>query len=140
MDYYLKYLSTATKLKNVRIQTESKIRHLEKEIERLKIQIIQPAVIPQTDKEIIDLFNLVCEVAFITPHDLLHGGRHQKIIQARFCFIYLAYEVGFGYSEIGRFLNKHHSSCIHAKIEFEKWLELGYKYENWLYNECKKRL
>lgn len=140
MDYYLKYLATASKLKNVRIQSESKIRKLEKEIDRLKIQIIQPVIIPQKDKELVSLFNIVCEAAMITPSDLMDGGRKQEFIQARFCFIYLAHEHGYGCSELGRFMNKHHSSIIHGRNEFEKWLQFGYKYEVGLYNACKSLL
>jgi chromosomal replication initiation ATPase DnaA len=140
MDYYLKYLATASKLKNVRIQAESKIRKLEKEIDKLKIEIIKPAIIPQKDKELVSLFNIVCEAAMITPSDLMIGGRKQEFIQARFCFIYLAHEHGYGCSELGRFMNKHHSSIIHGRNEFEKWLQFGYKYEVGLYNGCKSLL
>ena len=140
MDYYLKYLATASKLKNVRIQAESKIRKLEKEIDKLKIEIIQPAIIPQKNKELVYLFNIVCEAGMITPSDLMNGGRKQEFIQARFCFIYLACEHGYGCSELGRFMNKHHSSIIHGRNEFEKWLQFGYKYEVGLYNDCKSLL
>jgi chromosomal replication initiation ATPase DnaA len=140
MDYYLKYLATASKLKNVRIQAESKIRKLEKEIDKLKIEIIKPAIIPQKDKELLYLFNIVCEAAMITPSDLMIGGRKQEFIQARFCFIYLAHEHGYGCSELGRFMNKHHSSIIHGRNEFEKWLQFGYKYEVGLYKNCKEML
>lgn len=140
MDYYHKYLQVSKKLQNNNIQREAKIRMLESEITRLKVQLINPVMIPEFNTELIDILQVVCECAMVTKEDILKGGRKQEFIQARFCFCYLAWKSGFGCSEVGRFLNKHHTTIIHANNEFEKWLELGYKYEVNLYNKCKERL
>ena len=140
MDYYLKYLEVSRKLKNNNVQREAKISILEREIQRLKIQLINPVIIPEFNKDLKDILHIVSECSMVTPSDILRGGRKQEYVVARFCFCYLAHKSGFGCSEVGRFLNKDHTTIIHARNQFEKWLELGYKYEVNLYKKCEARL
>jgi len=140
MDYYHKYLEVKRKLQNNNIQREAKIRILEREIQRLKIQIINPVIIPEFSKELKDLLQIVSECSMVTPNDILQGGRRQEYVVARFCFCKLAHELGFGCSEVGRFLNKDHTSIIYAHNRFSEWLDLGYKLEMNLYKKCKEML
>jgi chromosomal replication initiation ATPase DnaA len=138
MDFYNKYLDTARKLKNVQLINQSKIRELEKEIQRLKIQIINPKQIPQYDRELIKILSAVSESSMITQSDIIGLSRQRSVAVVRFCFMYIAHESGFTLSEIGRFLNRHHSTVIHGVRAFEKFIEIGYKYECRVYQEAKK--
>ena len=138
MDFYNKYLDTARKLKNVQLINQSKIRELEREIQRLKIQIINPKQIPQYDRELIKILSAVSESSMITQGDIIGLSRQRSVAVVRFCFMYIAHESGFTLSEIGRFLNRHHSTVIHGVRAFEKFIEIGYKYECRVYEEAKK--
>jgi chromosomal replication initiation ATPase DnaA len=138
MDFYNKYLDTARKLKNVQLINQSKIRELEKEIQRLKIQIINPKTIPQYDRELIKILSAVSESSMITQGDIIGLSRQRSVAVVRFCFMYIAHESGFTLSEIGRFLNRHHSTVIHGVRAFEKFIEIGYKYECRVYEDAKK--
>ena len=138
MDFYNKYLDTARKLKNVQLINQSKIRELEKEIQRLKIQIINPKTSPQYDRELIKILSAVSESSMITQGDIIGLSRQRSVAVVRFCFMYIAHESGFTLSEIGRFLNRHHSTVIHGVRAFEKFIEIGYKYECRVYEEAKK--
>ena len=140
MDFYNKYLDTARKLKNVQLINQSKIRELEKEIQRLKIQIINPKTIPQYDRELIKILSAVSESSMITQGDIIGLSRQRSVAVVRFCFMYIAHESGFTLSEIGRFLNRHHSTIIHGVRAFEKFIDIGYKYECRVYEEAKKLL
>ena len=141
MDYYLKYLDTTKKLKNSRILSESRIRELETEVQKLKIQLINPATPPNANRELLAILKAVSQVSMITPGDITGPERRRSISVVRFCFMYIAKEYGFTHSEIGRFVNRDHSTVIHGVKSYENYIEMGgYKYEKRIYNEAKEIL
>jgi len=138
MDFYNKYLDTSRKLKNVQKISESRIRELEKEIYKLKIQLINPATPPNANRELIAILKAVSEVSMITPGDITGPERKRSISIVRFCFMYIAKEYGFTHAAIGRFVNRDHSTVIHGVKCYENCLELqGYRYEKRIYQEAK---
>jgi chromosomal replication initiation ATPase DnaA len=140
MDFYNKYLDTSRKLKNVQKISESRIRELESEIYKLKIQLINPATPPNANKELLSILKALSEVSMVTPGDITGPERKRPISIVRFCFMHIAKEYGFTHSAIGRFVNRDHSTVIHGVNNFQSWIELGYKYETRIYNDAKKIL
>jgi chromosomal replication initiation ATPase DnaA len=140
MDYYLKYLDTSRKLKNFQKMSESRIRELEKEIYKLKVQLINPATPPNANRELITILQAVAEASMVTPGDIVGPERKRSISIVRFCLMFIAKENGFTHAAIGRFVNRDHSTVIHGVRCFENYLELGYKYELRIYNDSKKIL
>ena len=140
MDYYLKYLDTSRKLSNVQKLSESRIRELEREIYKLKIQLINPATPPNANKELLSILKAVSEASMVTMGDLVGTERKRSISVVRFCFMYIAKEYGFTHSVIGRFVNRDHSTVIHGVNNYESWIELGYKYETRIYKDAKEIL
>jgi chromosomal replication initiation ATPase DnaA len=140
MDYYLKYLDATRKLSNTQKISESRIRELESEVNKLKIQLINPATPPNANRELLAILKAVSEVSMVTPGDLVGPERKRSISVVRFCFMYIAKEYEFTHAAIGRFVNRDHSTVIHGVNNYESWLELGYKYETRIYNEAKEIL
>ena len=140
MDFYLKYLDATRKLQNNQKISESRIRELESEVYKLKIQLINPATPPNANRELIAILQAVSEVSMITPGDITGPERKRSISIVRFCFMYIAKEYGFTHSVIGRFVNRDHSTVIHGVNNYESWLELGYKYETRIYKDAKEIL
>ncbi len=140
MDYYLKYLDKSRKLSNTQKVSESRIRELETEIQKLKIQLINPTTPPNANRELVAILKAVSEVSMVTPGDITGPERKRSISVVRFCFMYIAKEYDFTHAAIGRFVNRDHSTVIHGVKNYESWLELGYKYETRIYNDAKKIL
>ena len=140
MDYYLKYLDTSRKLSNVQKLSESRIRELENEVQKLKIQLINPATPPNANKELLAILKAVSEVSMITPGDLVGPERKRSISVVRFCFMYIAKEYEFTHASIGRFVNRDHSTVIHGVKNYDSWIELKYKYETRIYKDAKEIL
>jgi chromosomal replication initiation ATPase DnaA len=140
MDFYLKYLDAARKLSNVQKMSESRIRELESEVNKLKIQLINPATPPNANREMLAILRAVSEVSMVTPGDITGPERKRPISIVRFCFMYIAKEYEFTHAAIGRFVNRDHSTVIHGVNNYESWLELGYKYETRIYEDAKKIL
>jgi chromosomal replication initiation ATPase DnaA len=140
MDYYLKYLDASRKLKNTEKMSESRIRELESEVYKLKVQLINPATPPNANREMLAILRAVSEVSMVTPGDIIGPERKRPISIVRFCFMYIAKDYGFTHAAIGRFVNRDHSTVIHGVKCYENYLELGYKYETRIYEEAKEIL
>tara|TARA_R110000868_G_scaffold96871_1_gene266472 strand:- start:157 stop:588 length:432 start_codon:yes stop_codon:yes gene_type:complete len=140
MDYYLKYLDKSRKLSNTQKVSESRIRELETEVQKLKIQLINPATPPNANKELLAILKAVSEVSMVTPGDLTGPERKRSISVVRFCFMYIAKEYEFTHAAIGRFVNRDHSTVIHGVKNYDSWIELKYKYETRIYKDAKKIL
>ena len=140
MDYYLKYLDASRKLRNTQKMSESRIRELESEVYKLKIQLINPATPPNTNRELIAILQAVSEVSMVTPGDITGPERKRSISIVRFCVMFISKEYGFTHAVIARFLNRDHSTVIHGVKCYENYLELGYKYEKRIYEEAKEIL
>jgi chromosomal replication initiation ATPase DnaA len=140
IDYYTKYLDVTRKLNSVQKINESRIRELEKEIHKLKIQIINPIKAPIENKQMMEILQAVSEATMVTQHDIIGLERKRSISVVRYCFIYIAKEYNFTLAEIARFVNRHHATVIHALGNYEHWLSVGYKYETKIYKDAKEIL
>jgi chromosomal replication initiation ATPase DnaA len=140
MDYYLKYLDASRKLQNTQKMSESRIRELESEVQKLKVQLINPRKLPDENKELIAILQAVSEVSMVTPMDITGPERKRPISIVRFCLMYIAKDYGFTHAAIGRFVNRDHSTVIHGVKCYENYIELKYKYETRIYNDAKKIL
>jgi chromosomal replication initiation ATPase DnaA len=140
MDYYLKYLDATRKLQNTQKMSESRIRELESEVNKLKIQLINPRKLPDENKELIAILQAVSEASMVTPMDITGPERKRPISIVRFCLMYIAKDYGFTHAAIGRFVNRDHSTVIHGVKCYENYLELKYKYETRIYKDAKKIL
>jgi chromosomal replication initiation ATPase DnaA len=140
MDYYLKYLDATRKLQNTQKMSESRIRELESEVNKLKIQLINPRKLPDENKELIAILQAVSEASMVTPMDITGPERKRPISIVRFCLMYIAKDYGFTHAAIGRFVNRDHSTVIHGVKCYENYIELKYKYETRIYNDAKKIL
>jgi len=140
MDYYLKYLDAARKLKNTQKMSESRIRELESEVYKLKIQLINPATPPNANREMLAILRAVSEVSMVTTGDITGPERKRPISIVRFCVMFIAKEYGFTHAVIARFLNRDHSTVIHGVKTYQHYIELGYKYEKRIYEEAKNIL
>ena len=140
MDYYLKYLDATRKLQNTQKMSESRIRELESEVQKLKVQLINPRKLPDENKELIAILQAVSEVSMVMPMDITGPERKRPISIVRFCLMYIAKDYGFTHAAIGRFVNRDHSTVIHGVKCYENYIELKYKYETRIYNDAKKIL
>ena len=140
MDFYLKYLDAARKLRNTQKMSESRIRELESEVQKLKVQLINPRKLPDENKELIAILQAVSEASMVTPMDITGPERKRPISIVRFCLMYIAKDYGFTHAAIGRFVNRDHSTVIHGVKCYENYLELKYKYETRIYKDAKKIL
>jgi chromosomal replication initiation ATPase DnaA len=140
MDYYLKYLDASRKLQNTQKMSESRIRELESEVQKLKVQLINPRKLPDENKELIAILQAVSEVSMVTPMDITGPERKRPISIVRFCLMYIAKDYGFTHAAIGRFVNRDHSTVIHGVKCYQNYIELKYKYETRIYNDAKKIL
>jgi len=140
MDYYLKYLDATRKLQNTQKMSESRIRELESEVQKLKVQLINPKKLPDENKELIAILQAVSEASMVTPLDITGPERKRPISIVRFCFMFIAKDYGFTHAAIGRFANRDHSTVIHGVKCYQNYLELGYKYETRIYEDAKNIL
>jgi chromosomal replication initiation ATPase DnaA len=52
--------------------------------------------------------------------ELLYGGSRRQYVVARGMLVYLLRELGWSYPQIGKLLNKHHTTVINAVNSFER--------------------
>ena len=55
----------------------------------------------------------VCEETNTSLQEIKYGGRHQGLVEVRVKIAKMAREAGFSLPEIGRAMNKHHTSVLH---------------------------
>lgn len=64
----------------------------------------------------------VSEKYGVSITDIMAKGRSREVIQPRFELCYrLAKEAGYGLKEMGRFMNKDHTTCLHGRDTYMRW-------------------
>ena len=93
------------------------------------------------NKELTEILQKVCDASGIMPHDIIAITRKREIVIARqlFCYITIKY---FSYTlvQVGRFLNRHHSTVIHSVNAYTDYLQMKYKNETAIYEDAKNIL
>jgi chromosomal replication initiator protein len=141
IDYYVEYLKAKRQVRYLESKVEVTQRNYQKEIQRLKEMIINPIHKMNKNKELTEILQRVCDSSGIMPHDIISKNRKREIVIARqlFCYITIKY---FNYTlvQVGRFLNRHHSTVIHSVNAYTDYLQMKYKKETTIYEDAKNIL
>jgi chromosomal replication initiation ATPase DnaA len=141
IDYYVLYLKERRQVRYLENKVEVRERNYQKEIQRLKEMIINPIHKMNKNKELTEILQKVCDASGIMPHDIITSTRKREIVIARqlFCYITIKY---FNYTlvQVGRFLNRHHSTVIHSVNAYTDYLQMKYKNETAIYEDAKNLL
>jgi len=141
IDYYVLYLKERRQVRYLESKVEVSQRNYQKEIQRLKEMIINPINKMNKNKELTEILQKVCDASGIMPHDIIAITRKREIVIARqlFCYITIKY---FNYTlvQVGRFLNRHHSTVIHSVNAYTDYLQMKYKKETAIYEDAKNVL
>ena len=141
IDYYVLYLKERRQVRYLESKVEVSERNYQKEIQRLKEMIINPIHKMNKNKELTEILQKVCDASGIMPHDIIAITRKREIVIARqlFCYITIKY---FNYTlvQVGRFLNRHHSTVIHSVNAYTDYLQMKYKNETAIYEDAKNVL
>jgi chromosomal replication initiator protein len=141
IDYYVLYLKERRQVRYLESKVEVNQRNYQKEIQRLKEMIINPIHKMNKNKELTEILQKVCDASGIMPHDIIAITRKREIVIARqlFCYITIKY---FNYTlvQVGRFLNRHHSTVIHSVNAYTDYLQMKYKNETTIYEDAKNIL
>ena len=82
--------------------------------------LVKPAPVPRDWLDVASTTNLTALLHFIAHQhevsvaEIIGQARFLETARARHDFCYRASQAGFGPSEIGRMIHRHHSSVIHA--------------------------
>ena len=117
------------------------VSRYEKEIAQLKKEILAPRIkftskMGQFEK----VLQVCCMVCNVTPSEVLSKCRRGDIMTARHLVVYLLrFDYALQYAEIGRKLNRDHSTAINSFKQFSNSLEYR-KEEKRLYNTARELL
>ena len=117
------------------------VSRYEKEIAQLKKEILAPRIkftskMGQFEK----VLQVCCMVCNVTPSEVLSKCRRGDIMTARHLVVYLLrFDYALQYAEIGRKLNRDHSTAIKSFKQFSNSLEYR-KEEKRLYNTARELL
>ena len=142
MDYVVGYLKEKNRTAYLTKKIEVLVREYEKEIVRLRNIIVNPIQKQRSNKELIDVLNVVCSVTETLPNDIIDRNRLAENVIARQLFCYIAVmHCGYTLKSVGVFLNRDHSTVLHSRDKYIEFLECQwYKKEQNYYNECKRLL
>ena len=141
IDYYVEYLKERRQVRYLESKVENIESKYQKEIERLKTMIINPIHKMNKNKELLEILQKVCDASGIIPHDILSKTRKREVVIARQLFCYLTMTF-YNYTlvQVGRFLNRDHSTVIHSVNAYTDYLQMKYKMETAIYEDAKNLL
>lgn len=141
MDYILAYSKSSRRVRELENKLAYVVSKYEKEIAQLKKEILAPRVkftskMGQFEK----VLQVGCMVCNVTPAEVLSKSRRGDIMLARHLIVYLLrHDYLMHYAEIGRKLQRDHSTAINSFKQFGYALEYR-KEEQRLYNTAKELL
>lgn len=141
IDYYVSYLKERRQVRYLESKVENIESKYQKEIERLKTMIINPIHKMNKNKELLEILQKVCDASGIMPHDILSKTRKREVVIARqlFCYLTMTY-YNYTLVQVGRFLNRDHSTVIHSVNAYTDYLQMKYKNETAIYEDAKNLL
>lgn len=135
-DYYPEYIKAKSQLARLKVSHQNKITSLEKEIEKLRNQIAKPFKPMMSNNTLEELLEAVVSCTGILPNEICSKYRNIEYVRARHLFCYIASRhLGMHLTKIGLFLNRDHSTVIHAKNCYQDYLDMGYQPEVDFYND-----
>jgi chromosomal replication initiation ATPase DnaA len=142
MDYVVGYFREKKKTQYLTQKVEYLVREYEKEILRLRNIILNPIQKQRSNKEMIEILNVVCSVTNTIPNDIIEKNRLAENVIARQLFCYIAVmHCGYTLKSVGVFLSRDHSTVLHSRDKYIEFLECHwYKKEQNYYNDCKRLL
>ena len=141
MDYILAYSKSSRRVRELENKLAYTVSRYEKEIAQLKKEILAPRIkftskMGQFEK----VLQVCCMVCNVTPSEVLSKCRRGDIMTARHLVVYLLrFDYALHYAEIGRKLNRDHSTAINSFKQFSNSLEYR-KEEKRLYNTARELL
>jgi chromosomal replication initiator protein len=141
MDYILAYSKSSRRVRELENKLAYTVAKYEKEIASLKKEILAPRIkftskMGQFEK----VLQVACMVCNVTPSEVLSKGRRGDIMTARHLVVYLLrHDYALHYAEIGRRLNRDHSTAINSFKQFSNSLDYR-KEERRIYNTAKELL
>ena len=80
-----------------------------------KINRLAKITIHDPSDDSMDVLNTYCKALHVTPADILQQKRSRPLHDKRICIIYLLYKYnGYTISQIGRLIERHHTSILSA--------------------------
>jgi chromosomal replication initiation ATPase DnaA len=138
-DYLILYGKARRKITALEMRIDSLIERHEKEVQRLKLELLNPkvkAIHGDYESLINRLLMTVCSVCNVTIGQMVSGARERNIVTARHLFFYIGRnEFNFHWTKLTRLLGMNHTSAIHGADQYAAYLKLGYKMEKRLYDE-----
>ena len=141
MDYILAYSKSSRRVRELENKLAYTVAKYEKEIAGLKKEILAPKIkftskMGQFEK----VLQVACMVCNVTPVEVLSKNRHGYIMTARHLIVYiLRHDFTLHYAEIGRKLNRDHSTAMNSFKQFTYMLDYR-KEEQRLYATAKELL
>ena len=141
MDYIQAYSKSSRRVRELENKLAYTVSKYEKEIAGLKKEILAPRIkftskMGQFDK----VLQVCCMVCNVTPLEVLSKCRRGDIMLARHLVVYLLrFDYALHYAEIGRRLNRDHSTAINSFKAFSNSLEFR-KEERRIYATAKELL
>lgn len=141
MDYIQAYSKSSRRVRELENKLAYTVSKYEKEIAGLKKEILAPRIkftskMGQFEK----VLQVCCMVCNVTPLEVLSKCRRGDIMLARHLVVYLLrFDYALHYAEIGRRLNRDHSTAINSFKAFSNSLEFR-KEERRIYATAKELL
>ena len=130
MDYQYEYIKIKSKMKRQERLLNDRINKLKAEVYDLTCKINNPYQAPQYDVQFVKLLQLVTSVTNIFADDIMGIKRDRPMVVARALFSYVArVHLNRTYTDIGRYLNRDHSTIIHLCKNYTDYIELQYQPE-----------
>ena len=105
---------------------------------KLQIEIIYQ--IPYRESYITSLTKAIQSVLNVTIDDMRSASRRRNIVNARFIFSTILYELtGFSYSHIGQLINRDHATVLYHIKTCRQLIDIDKYFKN-MYNEVKNQL
>lgn len=114
---------------NIRVPDEAK---------NVTIQLKGENIAGYTITDLILLAKEIERVTRVTLPELISKKRNKQLVMARQMFSYIAHKAGnFSLSEIGRFLNRDHSTIIYSRDNAKDMLDIKDAFFTQYYNRIK---
>lgn len=134
-DYYPEYIKVKSQLARQKVSYQNKISALENEIKRLRNQIAKPFKPKMSNATMQEVLDAVCHSTGILPDEIISKCRKIEYVRARHLFCYVcARHLRLPLTKIGLFIERDHSSVIHARQQYQDFLDMGYQPEVSYYN------
>jgi len=75
--------------------------------------------IPDWQSKMGRIIEETCREFHVNRQELVEGGNHQSLVKVRMVVAYRAREAGYSLPQIGRAINRHHTSIIHLLKKYK---------------------